>query len=112
MRRIVLGLMLVAGPALADDWRVLDGAAITGALTSRVIAYDEEGPLQDFFADGRTLKGEVLGRWKVEADRLCTQMPDRTDWTCVVVESEARGLRLRFTGPDGVVLTGTYVDLN
>lgn len=104
--------MLVAGPALADDWQVLDGAGITGALTSRVIAYGEDGPLQDFFADGRTLKGEMLGRWKVEGDRLCTRMADPADWTCMVVESEARGLRLRFTGPDGVVLTGTYVDLN
>lgn len=110
MRWVVLGLGLWALPAAAQDWQMLDGAAIAAALTSRVLAY-EDGTLQDFFGDGRTLLGETLGRWKVDGDLYCEAVPDSAAWTCAGVEREARGLDLRFTREGGSVAVGRYVDL-
>lgn len=95
--------------AAAGDWRALDGPAIRTALTARVLSYPD-GTLQDFFADGRTLRGDAWGMWRVEGARLCTVFPPGTDWTCADVS--ARGLDLRFTGDEGAAVIGRYVDLN
>ena len=52
--RTALFLVLLASPALAEDWQRLKGDQITAALSARVLAY-EGGKTQNFFADGRTL---------------------------------------------------------
>ncbi len=110
----MLCALLLATPAVAEDWRPLTGPGITAALSARVLGYDG-GATQNFFADGRTLY-EVAGapswgRWRVEGDRYCSQWPPREAWVCYGVEAEAAGLDLRFVGDSGEVTTGRYQDL-
>lgn len=94
---------------LAGDWHRLDGAAITMALTARVLGY-ADGTLQDFHRGGRTLAGMNQGEWKVDGDLCCWKWPPSDGWSCYGVE--ARGLDIRFTAKDGTVMIGRYVDLH
>lgn len=111
MRAIVLCLTL-ATPALAEDWRVLDGAGIAAALSARALQY-EDGARQNFFQDGRTRyaagAGESWGKWWVEGDRYCSTWPPSDVAACYGVE--AQGSEVRFTGTGGDVSVGRYADL-
>lgn len=104
--------LLLAAPALAGDWRLLDGEGIETALTSRVLRYDD-GSTQTFFPDGRTLyvagAGESWGKWWAEAGRYCSTWPPSDVPACYSVE--AMGLDVRFTGSGGDVSVGRYQDL-
>ncbi len=105
-------VLLLATPVLAEDWRVLDDAGITAALSARVLRY-EDGSSQNFFQGGRTLyeagAGESWGKWWVEGGRYCSTWPPSDVAACYGVE--ARGLDVRFTGTGGEVSVGRYVDL-
>ncbi|MFN6008166.1 MAG: hypothetical protein ACK47C_18905 [Paracoccaceae bacterium] len=111
MRSLMLCLAL-STPALAEGWRVLDGAGITAALSARVLQY-EDGSTQNFFTDGRTLyqagSGESWGKWWVEGGQYCSTWPPSDVPACYGVE--AQGLDVRFTGKGGDVSVGRYVDL-
>ena len=104
----VLVWVLMAGAAGAEEWRVLTGAEIAPALTSRVVVY-EGGARQDFMADGRTLYGDSWGSWRVEGDRYCYIWPTSDLWACYGVE--VSGIDLRFVGEGGEVTVGRYGDL-
>lgn len=110
--RLVLLCLALATPAVAEDWRALDGAGISAALAARVLQY-EDGSTQNFFQDGRTLHeagtGESWGKWWVEGGLYCSSWPPSDLPACYGVE--VRGIDLRFTGPDGAVSVGRYVDL-
>lgn len=110
---IAAGLLLWPGVALAEGWQALQGAALETALTARVLQY-EDGSTQNFFADGRTLyqagAGESWGKWWVEGAGYCSTWPPNQTPSCYRVES--RLLEVRFTGRQGDVTTGHYVDLN
>ncbi len=110
--RVLVLAVLSLGPApvLAQEWGRLSGPEITRALTARVLGYDD-GTTQDFLADGRTLAAGGWGRWRVEGDRYCSAWPPSDVWACYLVEREARGLDIRFTGEGGAVTVGRYVDL-
>lgn len=113
MWRIGIAVMLTAGPALADDWRKLDGAAITQALLARVLGYDD-GATQNFHADGATSydAGSVSrGYWRVTGDQYCSLWPPSDRWECYGVEAEAAGLDLRFVAKNGSRTQGRYIDL-
>lgn len=108
MWRMVLVFAMLPGVAEAEDWVVLDGPAITAALTARVLQY-EDGAVQNFFADGRTLyeaPAASWGVWRVQGAQYCSVWPPSDRWACLDVA--ARGLEIRF-GADGI---GHYVDLN
>jgi hypothetical protein len=111
LRFACLGI-LIATPALSDDWEPLKGAEIAAALTSRVLQY-KDGAEQNFFADGRTLyaagAGESWGRWWVAGDEYCSSWPPSDRPACYRVD--VQGLDLRFTGPGGDVTLGRYIDL-
>jgi hypothetical protein len=111
MRAVLLGLCL-ASPAFAEDWRRLDGAGITAALSARVLAY-EDGATQNFFQDGRTLyaagAGESWGKWWVAGDEYCSTWPPSDVPACYTVD--ASGLDIRFTGASGDFSLGRYIDL-
>jgi hypothetical protein len=111
MRSAILCLLLAA-PAWAEDWRVLDDARITAALAARVLQY-EDGSTQNFFQDGRTLyeagTGESWGKWWVSGGQYCSAWPPSDVPACYTVE--AQGLDVRFTGSGGEVTVGRYVDL-
>ena len=114
MFRWVLMAGLLAGPAAAEaeDWRALDGAAITAALTARVLGY-EGGGQQDFKADGTTIYDAgkpSLGRWGVRGDQYCSVWPPSEVWAYYDVA--ASGLKIRFRAADGSETLGTYIDLN
>ena len=112
MFRWVLILGMLAGPAVAEEWRVLDGAGIAAALTARVLGY-QDGALQDFKADGVTIfdAGRArFGRWAVRGDQYCSVWPPSEIWACYDVE--AMGLDVRFIARDGSVTEGRYIDLN
>jgi hypothetical protein len=113
-RHFLLALML-ASPAVAEDWRRLDGAGITAALSARVLRY-EDGSTQNFFQDGRTLykagATESWGKWWARGGSFCASWPPSDRPFCYVVD--ARGLDLRFTGigpTGGLVAIGRYIDL-
>lgn len=110
--RVLLIWLSVAIPALAEDWRALDGPGITAALAARVVQY-QDGSTQNFFQDGRTLYeaggGESWGKWWVEGDRYCSSWPPSDVAACYGVE--AQGLEVRFTGKGGDISVGRYVDL-
>ncbi|MFM7333258.1 MAG: hypothetical protein ACKO2N_17970 [Tabrizicola sp.] len=111
MRALLIWLCL-ALPALAEDWRPLDGPGITAALAARVLQY-EDGSSQNFFQDGRTLyeagAGQSWGKWWVEGDRYCSTWPPSDVAACYGVE--ARGPEVRFTGKGGDISVGRFADL-
>ena len=112
LRSAVLSLLLLATPALAEDWHKLDDAGITTALAARVLKY-EDGTSQNFFQDGRTLfravAGESWGKWWVEGGQYCSTWPPSDVPACYRVETQ--GLEVRFTGAGGDVSLGQYADL-
>jgi len=109
MRELVLMLALWPGVAGAEEvWRGLAGAEIEAALTSRALQY-EDGKVQDFLADGRTLYGEgSWGRWEVRGDEYCSVWPPSDRWDCYSVD--LRGVEIRFSH-GGVPIVGIYTDL-
>lgn len=112
--RATLVLAVLTSPAVADDWQVLTGGAITRALSARAVAYPG-GQTQTFHADGRTLYQSdhpQWGQWRVEGDRYCSVWPPSDRWSCYHVEGEARGLDLRFVTGGGTLTQGRYVDLH
>ncbi|MCP5073318.1 MAG: hypothetical protein GY947_08500 [Rhodobacteraceae bacterium] len=113
MRILVLALVFLAGPVLADDWRKLTGPEIEQALNARVVGY--EGAQQDFFASGKTLYDAGVpswGYWRVQGDRYCSQWPPNAGWDCYEFFLSPDGLRLRFVSEQGHSTEGKFVDLN
>lgn len=112
MRAFALCLCL-ASPALAEEWQALDDAGIKTALEARVLQY-EDGSLQDFFQDGRTLyqagAGESWGKWWAEGGKYCSTWPPSEVPSCYGVE--AKGLQVQFIDSRGKATVGHYVDLN
>ena len=110
--RVLLLWLCLALPAFAEDWRVLDDAGISAALSARVLQY-QDGSTQNFFEGGRTLyqagAGETWGNWWVEGGQYCSTWPPSDVATCYRVE--VRGLDVRFSGKGGDVSVGRYVDL-
>ena len=94
MRRLAAVLLLTAtGPALADGWQALDGAAIVAALTDQTVIY-ENGATQRFFASGRTRYTHAepsWGSWRVEDDQYCSLWPPAPEWDCYAVEGDGAG---------------------
>lgn len=109
MRAWLIGLMLVPGAAWSEDWAALKGEAIRSALEARVLRYDD-GTLQDFRADGRTLYGDQWGKWSVQGDRYCSLWPPVDRWDCYDVA--VSGLDVRFTSGAGDETVGRYADLD
>ena len=115
MRAAILCLFLTIpalDPVHAEDWRRLDDAGITSALSARVLGY-EDGSTQNFFQDGRTLYevkgGESWGKWWVEGGQYCSTWPPSDVAACYGVE--VQGLDVRFTSSGGDVSVGRYQDL-
>jgi hypothetical protein len=110
--RSLLICLLLSTPSLAEDWRTLDSAEITAALSARVLQY-QDGSTQNFFTDGRTLyeagAGESWGKWWVEGGKYCSTWPPSDVAACYSVQ--AQGLNVRFTGKGGDVSVGRYQDL-
>lgn len=111
MRALFLTLFL-AMPAAAEDWRALDAAGISAALSARVLRYDD-GSTQNFFLDGRSLRKAADGfrwaEWWVDGNQVCLLWPLSALPDCMMVE--ARRIDLRFTAPDGKVRLARHVDL-
>jgi hypothetical protein len=47
----------------------------------------------------------------VQGDLYCSVWPPSDRWDCYDIARSARGLDIRFTGDDGSVTVGRYVDL-
>ncbi len=113
MWRLGLLLAVMAGPAVAEEWRSLAAAEITAALSARALAYTD-GSSQSFHADGATryeADSISLGHWRVDGDQYCSQWPPSDRWDCYAVQAESAGLYLRFVAKDGSSTTGRYIDL-
>ena len=108
--KIAALLAFVACPAAAEDWIALTGPEIVQALTARVLGYPDR-TLQDFKAGGQTIAGTGEGRWRVQGDLYCSVWPPSERWDCYDVARSVRGLDICFTGGDGSVTVGRYVDL-
>lgn len=114
MRQISILLALLLSPclAIADEWRLLDNAAITDALTEKGIIYKNQGnSTQTFYKNGETgyVEGRPsLGYWRVENNQYCSQWPPSSTWTCYDVYLHTNGAIVRFRGTDGVNWDGTY----
>jgi hypothetical protein len=94
--------------AVAQEWQTLDGDAITTALLSRQVLY-EDGTQQSFATDGITYYGDTIGYWRVQGDQYCSQWPPSDRWSCYDVEQN--GIDIRFVAGDGSISLGRYVDL-
>ena len=106
MRGSVMALVLLAGPAMAGDWAVLDGTGVTSALTDKTVVY-EDGTKQIFKADGGTIYDngqQSLGHWNVQANQYCSVWPPSDHWACYGVEASGDGIR--FVAADGSATTG------
>ena len=104
----------MSGPAFADDWRVLNGAEMTKALSARVLQYKDNAQ-QDFFADGRTLyqtRDSSWGKWRVDYNQYCSIWPPAAGWTCYNVSISVDGVHIRFTDRNGGHTDGKYIDLH
>jgi hypothetical protein len=74
MQRWAMGLALLAGPAMAQEWQPLDGAGITAVLNGLVVVY-ADGARQDFKPDGQTIctnGRDSLGHWTLRGDLSCS----------------------------------------
>lgn len=107
---LVLAMMplVMSERALAEEWQRLDGPGIAAALTGRSLTY-AGGQTQAFHADGTTLYGDEVGKWRVLGDQYCSTWPPRDSWTCYALEHS--GPQLRFIGEVGNTTVGTYNDL-
>ena len=111
MRWGIVAAVALAGPAAAEEWEPLAGAALQAALEARTLAY-ADGSTQGFLADGTTLydAGQPQwGKWQVQGRQYCSLWPPSGTWACYDVARN--GLELRFTGADGTASVGRYVDL-
>ena len=112
--RFFLAALLCANGAVADEWKPLNGAEITTALTARVLQYKDNAQ-QDFFADGRTLyqtRDVSWGRWRVDYDQYCSIWPPAGTWACYTVSISSDEMSVRFTDKQGGHSDGKYIDLN
>ena len=109
MRHFCAVLALVAGPAFADEWVVLDGPGVAAALTDRTVTY--EAAWQTFNASGKTLYNagtDSWGTWAVRGDRYCSQWPPNSAWACFDVDLSADGSAVRFRGQGADVTIGVF----
>jgi hypothetical protein len=111
---MVVGLVLIAGSAGAEQgWARLKGAEAKLALSARSVIY-EDGSSQDFRADGGTTytaDAPTLGHWEVRGDEYCSVWPPSDRWACYGLERSADGLDIRFVAADGSATAGRYNDL-
>lgn len=111
--RVILGVMVLALPASANDWAKLDDNGIISALTARTVQY--ETATQDFRASGKTLYdagSPSWGNWRASNDQYCSEWPPTGGWTCYDLERSTDGLRVRFVDANGGATVGRYIDLN
>ena len=104
---------LLCGPAIAEEWTSLDGAAIAAALSGRELVY-AGGAKQSFRTDGGTTysagAGYSDGKWRVEEDAYCSNWPPSGSWSCYGLEQDPASGRLRFVGASGDLTVGAYAD--
>lgn len=102
--------VLVAVPAVAQDWTVLRGDAVRAALEGRKVVYPS-GAWQDFRASGKTLYNagrDSWGNWRVQGDQYCSQWPPSDLWACY--DMMGNDVAVRFIGTGEDITDGTYVD--
>lgn len=109
VRRFALMMALLAGPAAAEDWQVMDGDQIRAALEGQKLQY--ANAWQDFRSSGRTLYNagrDSWGYWRVQGDQYCSQWPPSDLWACYAMERS--GKRLRFVGERDDITEADYAD--
>jgi len=114
----VCGVVFVYGaltlPSIADEentWTKLNGPAITGALLSRTLVYEDQAK-QEFNTGGSTVyieSGPSFGSWRVSDTQYCSVWPPASNWVCydVFLSSDQQGIR--FIGESGRVYEATFV---
>ena len=110
MSRFALMMTVLAGPAVAEPWDVLDGDGVRAALAGRTVIYADA--IQDFRASGRTLYvfggRDSWGYWRVQGDQYCSQWPPSDLWACY--DLAVSGDRVRFIGTGDDITDGVYGD--
>ncbi|MBT8413761.1 MAG: hypothetical protein KJO30_05465 [Boseongicola sp.] len=109
MRNFCAALALMAGPAFADEWGVLDGPGISAILSDRTVDYD--AAWQVFNASGTTLYNagaDSWGTWTVRGAQYCSQWPPNSAWSCFDVDISADGSAVRFRGQGSDVTVGLF----
>lgn len=109
MMRAVAMMILLASPAVAEDWvLVLDDAGVTAALAGRTLIYDAYTQ-QTFGPDGDTTyitERASDGRWAARAGQYCSVWPPSDIWACY--DLHLSGERVKFIGSDRSESIGTY----
>ncbi len=106
MRRIMVVLLLLAGPAHGQDWAPLTGPEIEALLTDATVSYGTAR--QRFFPSGRTLYNagrDSWGYWSVRGDQYCSNWPPADRWDCY--DMTASGEAVRFIDANGGITEGT-----
>ncbi len=102
-------LALAATQTRAEMWPLLQGEALTAALSGQTLAYEDA--IQTFYASGRTrytARQESWGYWRADSQYYCSQWPPTEEWTCYTARISPDGAELRFIDPGGHVSTGTF----
>ena len=109
MKNALAILALLPTPLWAQDWTQLsDDAAITAALSDRVIIFDAY-TRQTFGAAGDTqFVTERLsnGRWAARGGQYCSTWPPSDIWDCY--DFQVNGDRVRFISSDRSVSEGEF----
>ncbi|MEM8698034.1 MAG: hypothetical protein AAGF44_02635 [Pseudomonadota bacterium] len=111
MIRSLIPLVLLAGPALAEEVPA-KGGEIRALLSEFTLTY--EAAVQTFYASGRTLYDDgqpSWGYWEVRGDQYCSQWPPQAGWACydVLHDPTAPG-RITFLGESGTRYPGQVTE--
>lgn len=103
-KALVLALVTLAGvPAIAQDWRPLQGPQITQTLERHVLRYPD-GSEQVFNYGGLTeyrIGWPNEGRWRIRGDLYCALWAPSAEWRCHLVAASPDGRWVRFTDDAG-----------
>lgn len=101
MRGLILGVAVLAGPALAQDtWIKLETEAqVLAALDDKALQY--AAAKQIFYVSGRTLYDAgrpSWGNWRPQGGQYCSEWPPNASWDCYDLYVSVDGASVRFVG--------------
>ena len=112
MRGLMVGLVLLAGPASGEDevWTKLTSEAeVLAALDDRYLKYG--AAQQWFYVSGKTLYDSgrpSWGNWRPQGGQYCSEWPPVNNWTCYDLYLNGDGTKLRFQGYGSDITDGIY----
>lgn len=101
MRALLIGLAVLAGPAMAQEgWVKLNTKEqVLAALDDKALQY--AAAKQIFYVSGKTLYDAgrpSWGNWHARGGQYCSEWPPNAGWDCYDLYVSADGSKVRFVG--------------